>query len=133
MVQNRFLFCKMAVCYDIYSAENRPAGEQAAYDATSHRRNAVMTRTRITTNAVEQPAVLEQPRLYVSSSFFTTSLGCLSYSAESRKRLSIMTKSSADDAAGIINRNPLGIQKCIIRQTITKFSFFFLLKRTFIV
>lgn len=73
---------------------------------SAYRREAIhwtaMARTRIT-NVVELQLDLTEP-LYVSSSFLTTSLGCLSYSAVNKKsemnkkKLKIKTANSDGDA-----------------------------------
>lgn len=65
---------------------------------TAYRRDdthwtAVARRTRITKVAVEHLSIELEP-LYVSSSFLTTSLGCLSYSAAENKITERLTKCS---------------------------------------
>lgn len=69
-------FCKMAILR---------WGMMTAYRRDATHWTEVARRTRITNVVIELlPTVLEP--LYVSSSFFTTSLGCLSYSAVSKEK-----------------------------------------------
>lgn len=69
------------------AARRRRSGADVGGREVIYRRDAAhwtRTRTRVTNVAVELPPAVLEP-LYVSSSFFTTSLGCLSYSAAGEK------------------------------------------------